>query len=234
MVINNNICCGRHANGPSAPEYIDVRPNPDPGPETRTYFSVLAVFKKDSTLEKSTPTCSENFSWVGFEFMLHFTEDFELVTPNNEKQHFKGTFGCPSQSGLQPTTNPYYIPKSPKQVGDPNKQSNAGAEDSIYQPIGSFPWMGSASSVANANVDLNDEADTNPADLITSSNSSPAKFSSPNSAPLPGEMASTIGADLNLAGSNGDDCTGYGCGVASFMQWNPSTSKRGMPVEFRA
>ncbi|MCJ1465409.1 hypothetical protein MMC07_004027 [Pseudocyphellaria aurata] len=180
------------------------------------------------------------------------TLHFSTTTPTGQTFFERDIWGqqkpkCPSQSGLQPTKNPYYNPESPKHVDPSNKQSNAGAADSIYQPIGSFPWVGSAGSVANANqdryneaglvananVDLSNVADTNPADLTIPSNSSPAKLS-PNFAPLPGELASTIGVDLNLAGSNGDDCIGYGCGVASFMQSIPNTSKRSMPVEFRA
>ncbi|MCJ1465406.1 hypothetical protein MMC07_004024 [Pseudocyphellaria aurata] len=255
MVINNDICCGFSANGPPVPNFVKVRWKPDPNKEvTIVKIDVQAGFDGDSTSETSRPTCSGIFEWPGTSegkaLLLHFTEKFELAYADNTiiQQHFSTEENsCPYQRGLQPTTNPYHKPKSPKQVDDSNKQSNAGAEDSFNQATGYFPWIGiigSPGSVANAiedsynnaNVNPSNVADTKPADLINPSNSRPAKLSSsPDFAPLwPGEISSTIGVNLNTVGSDEDDCTEYGCGGTSFMQWNPNTSKRGMPVEFRA
>ncbi|MCJ1466184.1 hypothetical protein MMC07_004803 [Pseudocyphellaria aurata] len=92
--------------------------------------------------------------------------------------------------------------------------------DADLNTAGSVANLNPAGSVADANIYSDNKADTN---------------LSPNFAPpWQGGMA-RIDANFNTAGSDGADCTVYGCGgVASFMQLIPSISKRGMPVEFRA
>ncbi|MCJ1465410.1 hypothetical protein MMC07_004028 [Pseudocyphellaria aurata] len=246
ILINGAKCCGVDANGPtSVPGYVEVPWNGIPEKTVILHITVQAGFPKNADQELATPTCYETMEF--YDLNGGFPGLGGGIIPQNffERDSFgrlapTGADDCPRREGLPKTANPY----NPKDV-DPSKQSNnAGAEDSNVQPIGSFPWMRSPDSVANANEDPNNKAgpvanannvDPNnvaginlPANLINPSSSGPAKLSSSDLPPLwPGETASTLGADLNAAG--------FGGNVASFMQWNnPSTSKRGMPVEFRA
>ncbi|MCJ1465408.1 hypothetical protein MMC07_004026 [Pseudocyphellaria aurata] len=243
MVTDRGICCGSNAHGPpSVPTSVRVPWDPVPNEnvnlldpaqneKVNLHITVQAGFDGDSTLKLSRPTCSETFEWPGtssgWPFIVRFTEKFELAYPDfdiipqkffmpDDQGHLQptGKNSCPYRTDLKPTINPYYRPGL-------SGTDYENTEKSIIQPIGYLPSMGAAGPVADANVDPKNEADTNFA------NSSPAELSSPNFAPLwPGQMASTLGTDLNTAGSDGD--------VPSFMQSNPYTSKRGMPVEFRA
>lgn len=136
-----------------------------------------------------------------------------------------GENGCPYRKDLNPTTNPYYIPTVLKDSDD-SKQSNAGADDSFIQPVGYVP-----STVASANVHVDDEPDTDPANLIVPSSSSPGKPPTPNFAPL---RASTIGANLDTAGSDGYgyDCLVYGCGTVPKCSRTPTPRKEARRLSF--
>lgn len=84
MVINQRVCCGVRASGPSsADDYVVVEWDPSPA-QMEVSITVAAGFPEtDTDDETSSPTCSETFTWPATVndrvLNLHFTDQLALA-----------------------------------------------------------------------------------------------------------------------------------------------------------
>lgn len=238
MIINDIVCCGPGVEDPNkTPTFVTLT-----GP-----IFVQAHFDETNANKKSSPTCSETFTWAGDSTEVRFTDDFTLMSmiPGltvrelcyinlrfsltfesviTQKKARGSSFNgnaCPVKKNQAPVKNPYYFPITSNFLN--------GAEEPENPPIalGASFGFSDPATVDSPNADK----------FLTNPNSNfgnaPASYLPP---PLPVKLASTFDTTFNPVGLDGGAYTGDSYGATLFGQQDNSNfiTKRGTPVEFRA